>query len=47
MPGDGWGLRQNQLAAFLEWIETGAYWPEGREGRLEIKDYEVDVDDYL
>lgn len=47
MPGDGWGLTQAQQTAFLEWIRLGAYWPEGKAGELKVKDYEVEIDDYL
>jgi hypothetical protein len=47
MPGDGWGLTYAHRAAFLKWIETGAAWPEGKAGQLEIKKYYVEIDDYL
>ena len=47
MPGDGWGLTQAQTEGFLKWIETGAYWPEGKAGKLKIRKYEIQLDDYL
>ena len=47
MPGDGWGLNQKEYAAFLKWIETGAYWPEGKEGKLKVRSYQVELEDYL
>jgi hypothetical protein len=47
MPGDGWGLTQAQTKGFLEWIETGAYWPEGKAGKLKVRKYEIQLDDYL
>ena len=47
MPGDGWQLPQDKVKAFMEWIETGAYWPEGRDGKLKMKRYLVELDDYL
>ncbi len=47
MPGDGWGLNQRELKSFLSWIETGAHWPEGREGKLKIKSYEIELEDQL
>lgn len=47
MPADGWGMNSSEHAAFLKWIETGAYWPEGRDGKLKIRNYEVEIEDYL
>ncbi len=47
MPGDGWDLSQRHLQGVREWIEKGAYWPEGRQGKLRVKNYEVELDDYL
>lgn len=47
MPGDGWGLTQEQTKGFLKWIETGAYWPEGKAGKLKTRKYEIQLDDYL
>ena len=36
MPADGWGLTSEELRAFLNWIQQGAHWPEGKDGKLEI-----------
>ena len=47
MPGDGWGLTQAQTKGFLKWIETGAYWPEGKAGKLKTRKYEIQLDDFL
>lgn len=47
MPGDGWGLNPDERAAFREWILRGAPWPEGPEGRLEVKELQVQLPDYL
>jgi hypothetical protein len=47
MPGDGWGLTPAQLKAFLTWIETGAYWPEGPAGKLLIREFKVEIERYL
>ena len=47
MPGDGWGITENQRRAIKSWIDSGAPWPEGRTGRIKRKPYRVDRDDYL
>ena len=47
MPGDGWGMTQDHRKALLSWIESGAYWPEGKDGKLKIRNYEVEIEDYL
>ena len=46
MPGDGWGIDVADLYAFRTWIRDGAKWPEGNNGQLEIKDYQVRLSDY-
>lgn len=47
MPGDGWGLTVEKKAAFKAWIESGAFWPKGKPGQLDLKPYQVDIDGYL
>ncbi|MDF1754290.1 MAG: hypothetical protein P1U89_16005 [Verrucomicrobiales bacterium] len=47
MPRDGWGMDSNDLEAFKAWIELGAPWPEGADGKLRIKEYRVTRRDYL
>ncbi|MDF1815465.1 MAG: hypothetical protein P1V20_24915 [Verrucomicrobiales bacterium] len=46
MPGDGWGIDLEDLQGFRTWIKDGAPWPEGKNGQLEVKDYQVKLDDY-
>lgn len=45
MPGDGWGIDPVDLQGFRTWIKQGAKWPEGEAGKLEVKDYRVNLDD--
>ena len=47
MPGDGWGISAARKRALKTWIDTGAYWPEGRKGAIHRKTYRIDRDDYL
>ncbi|MGK0186334.1 MAG: putative membrane protein [Verrucomicrobiales bacterium] len=47
MPGDGWGITAQQKNAVRTWIETGAYWPDDRKGKIRRKPYRVEFDDYL
>ena len=47
MPGDGWGISAEQAEALRKWIDAGAPWPEGRQGRLKRKPYRVGLDHYL
>lgn len=47
MPGDGWGITAEQKSAIRTWIESGAYWPQGKKGTIRRKPYSVDFDDYL
>jgi uncharacterized membrane protein len=47
MPGDGWGIAKSQLKAVRIWIESGAAWPEGKDGSIQRKAYKVVMDDYL
>ncbi|MCB1094238.1 MAG: c-type cytochrome domain-containing protein [Verrucomicrobiales bacterium] len=47
MPGDGWGIAESQLKAVRKWIESGAEWPDGKEGMIRRTAYKVVMDDYL
>jgi len=46
MPADGWGIDLYDLHSFRAWIEDGAQWPEGDEGRMDVKDYQIRLDGY-
>ena len=46
MPGDGWGLTEEQRTAVRDWIAGGAPWPEGSNGRIRKKPVIIEHDDY-
>lgn len=47
MPGDGWGITEQQTKALELWIRKGAPWPSGLAGKIRPKSYRVELDDYL
>jgi len=47
MPADGWKITDEQAQAIHDWISAGAFWPEGSEGKIQKRNYRVDLDDYL
>ena len=47
MPGDGWKLPLEQMQAIEEWIALGAHWPKGEAGALKVKEYKIEIPNYL